>query len=757
MEPKVPSNFDPEMWEGEEQPLHLTDYIRIIYRGRWLIILSFLAVFTATVIYTFTTAPTYEASTVLLIESNDSMDRALFNLTTFGTQTNMLNNQIEILKSRNVAERVVRRLENSPYRDSISFFQPLEDGIQLTFEDRVNIVQSNLEVEPKRDTDIITLTYQAGSPFEAAYLANTISEEFAKLNAETNRLEVTEMRKFIEDRLAIKAKELKESEEQLKKFQEKEKIASLDAETQELVTRLSETESMLEQARIELSTKQELRKSLEQKLAERKETLPGNLSEISTPYIQSLQQELAQIVAERTSYVTALKSEAPANKNEYFEAQLRTYDERIKALKNKIKEEAVKIANSEMISDPLKISQELVAQLLNLDGEIQAEEAKVNSLKQVLEKYNQRLENLPDRVLQLARLERRRQVDEQTYMMLTQKLEEAKIQESAQARNVKIIDRAIQPTRPVKPNKRMNLMLGALLGLGLGVGATFMIEYLDRSVRKPEDMERMGYNVLATIPKIETDKIEKAKLKLNESAKIEARLITHIDPKSPVSEAYRTLRTNLQFSKIEKALRTILVTSAGPKEGKSTTAANLAIALSQAGNHVALIDADLRRPILHSVFGMKKEDGLTNYLAASISYEEVFKTTFVDNLKLVTSGILPPNPSELLSSQKMEDFLNRLQQEFDVVVIDSPPVIAVTDATVLSTKVDGTLLVVYAGQTERDAIKRAVNMLDSVSARLLGIVLNGFDVQGIYGSYYYYYYHHYYGGERGSKSRRKFI
>ncbi|MHB2156595.1 GumC family protein [Calditrichota bacterium GD2] len=756
METRVPGNFETDMWEGEEQPLHLTDYIRILYRGRWLIILSFIAVFSATVLYTFSTDPTYEASAVLLVESNDSMDRALFNLTTFGTQTNLLNNQIEILKSRNIAERVVKRLEKSAYRDSISFFKKLEDGSDLTFNQRVAIVMSSLEVEPRRDTDIITLTYQAGSPFEAAFLANVISEEFAKLNAETNRMEVSEMRKFIEDRLAIKAKELKESEEALKKFQEREKIASLDAETQELVTRLSETESYLEQARIELNSKLQLKKNLEEKLNERKETLPENLSEISTPYIQTLQQELARVVAERTSYVTALETQVQS-KREFFTPELVRYDERIKALKKKIREEAAKIANSEMISDPLRISQDLVNQLINLSGEITATEAKIAALEDVLKVYNQRLENLPDKVLQLVRLERRKQVDEQTYMMLTQKLEEAKIQESAQARNVKIIDRAIKPNRPVKPNKRMNLMLGAILGLGLGVGITFMIEYLDRSVRKPEDMERMGYNVLATIPKIELDKVEKSKIKQNESAKIEARLITHIDPKSPVSEAYRTLRTNLQFSKIEKDLKTILVTSAGPKEGKSTTAANLSIALAQAGNRVVIVDADLRRPILHSVFGTTKEEGLTNHLAGSISYEQAFKETVVENLSLVTSGVLPPNPSELLASKKMEDFLNKLCEDFDIVVLDSPPVIAVTDASILSTKVDGTLLVVYAGQTERDAIKRAANMLNSVSARLLGIVLNGFDVQGIYGSYYYYYYHHYYGGEGKSKPKRKFI
>ncbi len=712
--------------------------------------------FLAAVYYTLTTPPTYQAATTLLIESSNSMERDFFNLTAFGNQANLINNQIEILKSRNIADRVIHRLAKSDVRDSLSLFQPNEEGEYLTFEERVAVVMNNMDVEPKRDTDIITLTYQAGSPFEASYIANVIAEEFAQLNAETNRIEVSEMRKFIEDRLKIKARELQQSEENLRNFQEKEKIASLDAETQELVTRLSEAESMLEQAKIELSSKQELKKSLEKKLEERKAALPTDLSEISTPYIQSLQQELASATAERTIYVTALKSEAQSNKKEFFEATLRQYDEKVKALKKKIREEAQKIASSSMISDPLSISQELVSQLINLTGEINATRAKIDALRSVMEKYNQRLEQLPEKLLQLARLERRRLVDEQTYMMLTQKLEEAKIQESAQARNVKIIDRAIPPLKPIKPKRAMNLMLGALLGLGLGVGLTFFLEYLDQSVRKPEDLERLGYNVLATIPKIELEKVEKTQKISNDGSRIEARLITHIDPKSPVSEAYRTLRTNLQFSKVEKQLKTLLVTSAGPKEGKSTTAANLAIALAQAGNRVVLIDADLRRPILHSVFGMSREEGITNYLAGSLPFDEMIKDTVMENLKLIPSGVLPPNPAELLATKKMEDLLKKLQSKFDIVILDSPPIIAVTDATVLSTKVDGTLLVVYAGQTERDAIKRAVTMLDSVASRLLGIVLNGFDVQGIYGSYYYYYYHHYY-GEGKSRKKGRFI
>jgi len=239
-----------------------------------------------------------------------------------------------------------------------------------------------------------------------------------------------------------------------------------------------------------------------------------------------------------------------------------------------------------------------------------------------------------------------------------------------------------------------------------------------------------------------------------EGRKIESRLITHLDPKSPVSEAYRTLRTNLQFSKIDHKLKTLLVTSSGPKEGKSTTAANLAIALAQVGQKVVLVDADLRRPVVHSIFGMEKDEGVTNYLMETIPYEKILKKTFHENLFVIPSGVLPPNPSELLASKSMEAMMQKLQQDFEVIIFDSPPVIAVTDAAILSTKVDGTILVVNSGNTNRDALARGNALLESVDAKLLGVLLNGVNVEGMYGSYYYYYYHHYYSKPGRKKKRR---
>lgn len=750
-----------EHYENEtENQVSLADYLRILYRGRWLIASSFLVVLSATILYTFTTAPTYQASVTIIIESTGAMERSFFDFSYLGNQNTMIANQMEILKSRSVAERVIKRLNLSEVRDSLKIFQPNELGEYLSFRTMVEVLQNSMEVEHKRDTDIITLTCSAGSPFEAAYLANTIADEFQQQNVEANKSEVTELRQFLEGQVSRKYVDLTNSEEALRNYQETQKVASLDQETSELVSRLAQVESELESARVTLQAKLEQKSSLQEKLEERKQSLPKDLSEISTPYLQSLQEQLAQVVADRTVYVTAVESEAQTTNKAFYQQSIKQYDDRIAALKEKLQEEANKITAASMVTNPLQLSQDIVIKLLTLDGEIKAETAKINALQEVLVTYNARLENLPEKVLELARLERRRQVDEQTYLLMTQKLEETKIQENAQARNVRIIDKALAPLAPVSPKKKLNLMLGALIGIGLGVGLTFLIEYFDTSVKTHEELERMGFNILSAIPRIQMEKVEKKmesrlnKLASSEGYKIESRLITHLDPKSPVSEAYRTFRTNLQFSKVDRALNTLLITSAGPKEGKSTTAANLAIAMAQTGKKVLLVDADLRRPVIHSIFGLSKDQGITNFLMESLPYSRLVQPSFLENLSIVASGILPPNPSELLASKKMENLISRWQGDYDIIIIDSPPVIAVTDAAVLSTKVDGTILVVAAGQTDKEAVQRAQSLLTSVDANLLGVLLNNVDVEGTYGSYYYYYYHHYY-SKPGQKKKRK--
>ncbi len=744
----------------QEQQVNLSDYLRILYRGRWFIIASFILVMMVTVFITFTTPPVYEAHSTVLIESTGAMERSIFEMNYFGNQSTLITNQMEILKSRTLAERVIRRLDLSDLRDSLSVFQPNEEGEVRSLRGMAGWMQENLEATHRKDTDIIEVKFAANSAFEAAFILNVITEEFKQFNEETNRFEVTDLRKFIERQIEKKGEELRLAEENLRSFQEQEKMSSLDGETAQMVNRLAEAESMMEAAQVELDAFQERKQSLIGQIDERKTSLARDLSEISTPYLVSMQDELAKAVAERTKFVIAIESDVSNPNKIAYQSQLKAYDEKITGLRNKLEEESNKIKTSSMVKDPFALSQELISSLLTVESEIKSLTAKISALQSVVGEYEIKLESLPLKVLELARLERRRKVQEETFMMMYAKLEETRIKEAGQSGNVRIVDEGIEPLVPVKPNKRMNLMLGALIGLGLGIGISFLIDYFDNSIKSIREVEKLGLNFLAAIPKIEQEKLEKkiaARWEQfeDEGSRIESRLITHFDPKSPVSEAYRTLRTNIQFSNVEKKIRTILITSSGPKEGKSTTIANLAITLAQMGQRTVLIDTDLRRPVVHSIFGMEKDDGLTNYMMGQTPYEEVMKKTFHENLFVIPSGVLPPNPSELLGSQKMEDFIERLKQDFDMILFDSPPVIAVTDAAIMSTKIDGTLMVISAGHTNREAAQRAKALLENVKAPVLGVILNNVNVDGTYGSSYYYYYYHYYYGSGSGKGKRK--
>ena len=756
------------MFEEEqelESQIHLKDYFRIIYRRKWMIFSVFIAVMAFTVYRTMKAVNIYEASTSVLIESKGSMERAILNMNYPGSQTTLITNQLEILKSRSLAERVVESLDSSSVRDSLTVFKPNEAGQVRSVRSAAGWLLANMDIQHRKDTDIIDIKFRSTSPFECAFVANRIAEEFQALNIETSTNEITRTRNFLNDQIENIGDELEIAENMVKRYQEENKITEVGNETQELITRMTEVQATLDQTEVELNSYQEKRQNIIKQLEERKETLANDLSEISTPYLITLQNELARAVAEKTKYTIALESDL-ANPNRLsFESQLKTYDDKIKALKDKLDEESEKIKTSSMVNDPFRLSQDLLSELLTSESEIKALTAKITALRDVVQVYEDKFDALPAKILDLARLIRDRELKEKTYVMMQTKLEEIKVTEAGQTGNINIIDRAIEPGIPVSPNKKRDLMLGILIGLGLGVGLVFLLEYFDKSIKSIEDVERMGMNLLAAIPKIELEKVEKKRqsrwqtFDLPEAQNIESRLVTHFDPKSPISEAYRTLRTNLQFSRVDGSLKTILITSSGPKEGKSTTVANLAITQAQMGAKVVLVDTDLRRPVIHSIFGMEKEEGLTGYIMGKSEYEEVLQRTIIDNLTIVPSGVLPPNPSELLGSGKMQEFINRLKSEFDIVLFDSPPVIAVTDAAILSTRIDGTLLVVAAGQTDREAVLRAKALLENVKCEMVGTILNNVDIEGTYGSSYYYYYHYYYGTNprKGRKIQRKAV
>jgi len=305
--------------------------------------------------------------------------------------------------------------------------------------------------------------------------------------------------------------------------------------------------------------------------------------------------------------------------------------------------------------------------------------------------------------------------------------------------SLSVVEPAAAPTLPMPSGKMRTVLLAAAVGLVLALGTAFLLEYLDDTIKTPDDVERaMKLTTLAGISRIGGDKMSD-------------RLITIKHPRSPISEAYRVLRTNLQFSSLDRPLQTLVVTSPNPVEGKSTTAANLAVVMAQAGKAVVLVDADLRRPVQHRVFGVDNNRGLTEVLLdGDPVLDGNLQETGVENLRLLTTGPLPPNPSELLGSQRMARLVEQLKKEADVIVFDSPPSLAVADASVLATQADGVLIVADAGHTRRKMAREAVERFRQVGANLLGVALNR--LKSGRGGYSYYYYHYYYG--EGKKQRR---
>jgi tyrosine-protein kinase Etk/Wzc len=384
--------------------------------------------------------------------------------------------------------------------------------------------------------------------------------------------------------------------------------------------------------------------------------------------------------------------------------------------------------------------------------------------------YNQRLIAIPNTELELARLTRNLMLDEKIHSMMMEKYEDAKIAEQAKIGNIRIIDYAERPTIPIKPRVSMNILVGIILGLGLGIGSAFLVHSLDTKLRTLEDMESfVRLPIAGTIPVI-----REAESKLQEfndminSATGENReqltrsmhyvmmqLVSHYAPKSPIAEAYRTLRTNILAKKGEGSVA-ILVTSSGPKEGKSTSIANLAITFAQMNSKVILVDMDLRRPTVHSKLGLEKENGTSDFLIdPEVSVEQVIKPSGIANLDVITSGFIPPNPSELIASPRTDVLLEELKSRYDYVLVDSPPLIAVTDALILTKKVDMTYLVVRCGFTDKGIIKRTKELMNNIEGRIDGIIVNGIYVQKYYSKQnYYYYYYYYYGEEVPQKQKR---
>ena len=401
-------------------------------------------------------------------------------------------------------------------------------------------------------------------------------------------------------------------------------------------------------------------------------------------------------------------------------------------LANALPQVFIEFNNQQQTSRYQELKTSLQQQLQELSQEIQNTDAELQSLGEgATAEQKARRAVLEDRLAQFR----------STYGNVLAQLENIRLAEANALDTITVVEPAEPPLRPVRPRVLMNTLLAAIVGGMIGLGAAFLIEYLDDTVKTPDDIARI--TPLSTLGIIARGKNDDPNT-----------IITLEDPRSPVAEAYRTIRTGIQFAGIDKPLRTIVVTSAGPGEGKSTTTANLAVVMAQAGKKTVLIDADLRKPTQHKRWGVPNTVGLTGALLMdelSDNLDYLLSPTQVENLWILTSGQLPHNPSELLGSHKLKQLTEHLLTHYDILIFDSPPALAVTDPVILGREMDGVIVVVDSGSTREPALVHVLSEMEKVKAHVLGIVLNRFKRRGDSGYYYYYYSRYYHDDESSPK------
>jgi len=387
----------------------------------------------------------------------------------------------------------------------------------------------------------------------------------------------------------------------------------------------------------------------------------------------------------------------------------------------------------------------LQAQLANYTQRYTDEHPRVIELKAQIDSLRNKIQGLEDvdmgkESMEYRVLEREVQSNKRMYEILLTRLKETDLSSNLNVNNISIIDRAEVPEKPVKPRVMLNMILAVMVGVVGGIGLGFFVDYLDTTIKSPEDIkEILESHFLGAIPDIEQeDELKRDK-------------IMQIESNSPIAEAYRSLRTSvLSCVSQDLNIKAIVVTSAEPQAGKTMTVTNLAIALAQKGSRVVLIDSDLRRPQLHKIFGLDRQQGLSEYLLQGLNIDSIIKDTEIVNLKVITSGKMPSNPAEILSSQRLDELIRDLKSKFDFILFDSPPVASVADALILADKVDASIQVVRSGKALVPLVLRAKEQLAQTKARIIGIILN--DLKIHHSNYYYYRYYRYY-GEDGSRRR----
>ncbi len=749
-----------------EHQINIMDLVTSVRRGKWIILVSFLFVMGGVSLYTLLVTPEYE--TFAIVKVNTKSASSFSSVLTFGTEDRGMNNELEFLKvSYPLALRVARRLIAMKTDTSgvplPVLFNPSGDTLRaeqlagVLMRKRVSFSLAGERV------DLITITANSPLPSEASIIAQLYTEEYQTFSKELSRQSITASRKFLTEQREKRRSELDSLETRIAAFMAREGIVALETESTSLVQQLSQLDAQVDETRVDLKLAQASKSAMDAELERIEPGLAVRISSDVESRIEALQKSIAALDAEAEEYYASQpalrgnESEEPKlvriiNRRDSFQKELD-----LKAAQYTAEILAAGIVDSRVGGTGLNNVVSLKNDIVKKNIEIQGLKAKLQALEERLANREGRLEDLPRKSIQLAQLQRTSQSVEKLYDFLVEKLQEAQVAEESELGYVSIIRDALLPMKPVRPNTSQNVMLGILVSMVLGVGLAFLRQALDHRIHQPEDLINMGLSVIGVIPRF--DRVIQRELGGKESVVINGReyntsLISLYNPLSPITESYRAVHANIQFSRPDAVIQTILITSTEPNEGKSVTSVNLAISMARSGRKTLLIDGDLRAPGGHKLFGLPQEPGLSELLFEKTVDVDQYRTD-IQNLSFLPAGKTSPNPSELMGSKKMRELMRVFKDNFDYIIIDSPPVLRATDAVLVSTQCDVTILVARADTTHRVAIERSIDALAYVGTKVIGVVLNRYDVSAAGYGYGYGYGYGFYGYSASGKGESK--
>jgi capsular exopolysaccharide synthesis family protein len=678
--------------------LELKDYIEVMTRRKKIVITFFLCFVLIAAIHSVIATPIYRATTQLLIERETPKVLTIEELYAVGgPASDYYQTQYKVLQSRSLAERVVNKLN-------------LTVSPRFRMGNPAMMLLRMIEIEPVRNSRLVDIHAYSDNPQLAATIANALSEQYIEKNLDdkygASRRAVDWLSGEI-DELRI---QMEEAEKKLQEYKEDNQLVSLEESQNIIVQKLAELNSKATNAKATRLTAEAKYSQMEEF-----EGSPDSLETLSVVrdngLIRGLKQNHATKEGELSELLKRYKEKHPKI------IELRS---EINALTERIYIEIAKIVNG---------------------IRTEYEEAKMNeeAILLALTEQEKRALELNRLAIEYGVLKREAETNRDVFESYLKKMKETDIARELKPHNIRIVDTAKIPTTPVKPRKMRNLLLACLLGLFVGGGCAFTLEYFDDSIRNQKDIEAfIQAPFLGYVPVVK----EKPQ---------EVGLYSFKHPHSEAGEALRSIKTNINFILPEAKCHTLLITSAIPQEGKTSVTSNFGIVLAQSGSRVLLVDCDMRHPTLHKTFKLDNSVGLRDYLSDMKNFETVVQQTLVTNLSVIPCGPIPHNPMELLDSPQMSRLIEEAHDKFDKIIIDSPPVIAVSDALILAKLANGIIQVVRGGRTSREIVLNGKNKFDAIGFNLLGVLLNNLNLHKEKYYYTYYYYH----GEKVKKRRRK--